>query len=480
MSRAVLLRPGLVTLADWRAIYRGASVSLDPVSRADVEAGAAALTAVLAGMEPAPPDEASADSPTVAELVQKSGDTLPTGLVRLLAALKLAALGQGLSGVRWKLVQGLADCLSHDLLPAVPAQNASDRLALSHLFGVLTGAGEVISGSGRLPAAKALKSAGLSPIKLGAYEKRALLSGTELSTAFALAGLFEAERVFQSALVAGAFAADASGPPGTLLHPRVHRLSRQAGQADAAAALRALLGTDGDVAPANGESKAQSVELRRFASQMGACLDLLRQAGDTLQRAGNGASEDRLVLWQSEEVVAGLEDASASGLAADLIALALREISGLAEGCIPIAFNGADSDHPGKGPAAMVAGFLAEIRERARPAGLDLNIKANGASSGTPSIARLLPVAGTTSLVIAVAFLAAARACEQKEQASRSPALEAARHRLRDASPQSGGGDAISIADLAAAADLVRSGALAAASGIELPGVITATGRTAV
>ena len=32
----VLLRPGQVTLADWRAVYRGASLTVDPGCRAAI------------------------------------------------------------------------------------------------------------------------------------------------------------------------------------------------------------------------------------------------------------------------------------------------------------------------------------------------------------------------------------------------------------------------------------------------------------
>ena len=47
VTETVELRPGLTPLADWRAIYRGAAVTLDPIARADVEAGRAALAAIL-------------------------------------------------------------------------------------------------------------------------------------------------------------------------------------------------------------------------------------------------------------------------------------------------------------------------------------------------------------------------------------------------------------------------------------------------
>ena len=59
-------------------------------------------------------------------------------------------------------------------------------------------------------ACEALAGAGLAPVALGPKEGLALLNGTQFSTANALAGLFEAERLFQSALLTGALATDAA------------------------------------------------------------------------------------------------------------------------------------------------------------------------------------------------------------------------------------------------------------------------------
>ena len=48
----VVLRPGQTSLADWRAIYRGAGVTLDPACHTAVAAGAEAVAAILARGEP--------------------------------------------------------------------------------------------------------------------------------------------------------------------------------------------------------------------------------------------------------------------------------------------------------------------------------------------------------------------------------------------------------------------------------------------
>ena len=90
-------------------------------------------------------------------MVERRGEPLPHGLLRLFVALKLGSLGQGMSGVRWSVIEALADFLTHDLLPVVPAGDADDRIALANLFGALTGTGEVLRNGKVRPAQKALQ-----------------------------------------------------------------------------------------------------------------------------------------------------------------------------------------------------------------------------------------------------------------------------------------------------------------------------------
>jgi histidine ammonia-lyase len=455
----VELRPGLTPLAAWRAIYRGATVGLDPFARPDVDAGAMALAEILARKELQPPLENGA--PTVAELMEKDGDRLPSGLVRLFVALKLASLGQGTSGLNWVTLNGLADFLAAGLLPAISADGISDRLALAYLFAALTGTGEVVKDEQPQSAAKALKEAGLAPLELGAQERSALLSGTQLTTAAALAGLFEAERVFRSALVAAALTAKAMRRPKTPLHPSIHRLYRQPGQIDAAATLRLLLGLGDDGALANGENGPVEKAARSAPLKMGACLDLLRQAGATLERAANAVTEDRLIVWQSEEIVAGIEDRTSVARSADLIALALGAIGDLSRARVG-ALTGADTDAEGEPhQETATGGFVARIIEQA---------------DATSDARRLLPMAGTTALVVATEFLTAARACEA-EPAGEGSALEAVLRQVLEAAPRVAEAEGLPAGDLAAIADCVGSGTLIAAAGVELPSVTSRPAR---
>ncbi len=239
VNNSIVLRPGRTPLVDWRAVFGGAAIALDPFARVDVEAGRAALSAILAKNASSLPQDSAKDAPSVAELVEARGKLLPKGELRLFAALKLSALAQGVSGVRWEVVDALATLLGHDLLPAVP-EGASDRPALSHLFAMLTGAGEVLAGGRVCPAAEMLRDAEMKPLSLDPRERSALLSGSELTLALMLGALFTAERVFQSALVAGALSALSGDHPDATLHLNVHRFYRQRGQMDVAAALHAF------------------------------------------------------------------------------------------------------------------------------------------------------------------------------------------------------------------------------------------------
>lgn len=460
VTSSVELRPGLTPLADWRAIYRGAPVALDPVARPDVEAGRSALAAILSRNESVPPQDIGSSSPSVAELVEQRGEPLPAGLTRLFVALKLGSLGQGMSGVRWSVVRSLADFLSHDLLPVVPSGDADDRTALANLFGGLTGTGEVLRKGKVRPAHKALRKAELKPVNLNPRERRALLSGAQLSIAVALAGLFEAERVLQSAVVAAALSSVTHKD--ALLQPRVYRLSRQRGQIEVAAALRQL---SGDASSASSAKDGEKDPSRRGDAQvMGACLDLLRQESTTLERAANAVTEDELVLWQSEEIVEGAADLSAVALSADLIALALRIIGDLSEARIrEMAACGEENGGWTAGLEAKAAAFMAENRERAQPTALD--------PSG---VWRLLPMAGSTALVIAIEFLGATQAAEGVT-AGTSAGLDSVRKSVRDAAQPANDSGAIAASNLASVAVLVGSGALSAASGVGLPALAPAS-----
>jgi histidine ammonia-lyase len=120
------------------------------------------------------------------------GEPLPDPVVRLILALKVNALAQGYSGISIGLVEALLRLLEHEVYPLIPAQGSvgasGDLAPLAHLSTVLLGIGHVRMGGKILTAAEGLARAGLQPVELGAKEGLALINGTQVSTALALAG----------------------------------------------------------------------------------------------------------------------------------------------------------------------------------------------------------------------------------------------------------------------------------------------------
>ena len=173
------------------------------------------------------------------------GEATPAPVTRLMMALKLASLAQGASGVRLETLDLLGAMLARGLIPIVPSQGSvgasGDLAPLAHMTAAMLGVGEALFEGARMPALSALAAAGLKPVALGPKEGLALLNGTQFSTAFALAALFEVELAFRSALVTGALATDAARGSDAPFDPRIHLLRRHQGQIEAADALRALM-----------------------------------------------------------------------------------------------------------------------------------------------------------------------------------------------------------------------------------------------
>ena len=159
--------------------------------------------------------------------------------------LKLNALAQGASGISRAAMETLAALLNADVLPVIPGQGSvgasGDLAPLAHMSLVLIGEGTAVVKGERVAGAEALKRAGRQPVALGPKEGLALLNGTQVSTALALAGLLGAERNAAAAMVAGAMSIDAVMGSDTPFDPRIHALRPHPGQQLAAAHYRRLL-----------------------------------------------------------------------------------------------------------------------------------------------------------------------------------------------------------------------------------------------
>ncbi len=506
---AVALYPGEVPIATWRAVYRGASVALDPAGQERIIVSAAAVGTILARGKPvygintgfgrlAQIRIGNADLATLQRSIVLShaagvGAPMPIPVARLMMALKLANLAQGASGVQPSTIALLEDMLQCGLVPVVPEQGSvgasGDLAPLAHMSAAMIGVGEVFVGGARRPAAEALSEAGLAPAILGPKEGLALLNGTQFSTAFAMAGLFEAERLLQSGLITGALTTDAARGSDTPFDPRIHALRRHRGQIDAAAALRDLMrGSAIRQSHLAGDDRVQDPYCLRCQPQvMGAALDLLRQQAATLETEANGVSDNPLIFPETVEALSGGNfHAEPVAFAADIIALALCEIGSIAERRLAMITDPGLSGlpafltpRPGLNSGFMIpqvtaAALVAENRQRAAPASVDsIPTSANQedhVSMAAHGARRLLPMAQNLAGIIAIELLAAAQGCDFHAPLKSSPALERVRVRLRQDVAHLED-DRFFAPDIATAIALVTDGTVVGAADVSLPGL---------
>ncbi|WP_431469847.1 histidine ammonia-lyase [Sphingosinithalassobacter sp. LHW66-3] len=501
------IKPGAVPLADWRAIYRGAVPGLRSDAQAAIASGARAVAAIIDRHEPVygintgfgklasirigDEDLEKLQRNIVLSHAAGVGAPLPAAIVRLMLALKLASLAQGISGVRIETTALLAAMLDRDLLPVIPGQGSvgasGDLAPLAHMAAAMIGAGDVTWQGRTLPAAEGLRAAGLEPLTLGPKEGLALLNGTQFSCAHALAALFEAERLFQSALVTGALSTEAAKGSDTPFDGRIHHARGHRGQIESASALRTLMaGSAIRDSHREADERVQDPYCLRCQPQvMGACLDLLRQAAATLAIEANGVTDNPLVFAETGEALSGGNfHAEPVAFAADMIAMALCEIGSLAERRVAMLVDPALSGlpafltpRPGLNSGFMIpqvtaAALVSENKQQAYPASVD-SIPTSANQEDHVSMAahgsrRLIGMAENLANILGIELLAAAQGCDFHAPLLSSDALERTRACLRGRVPHLAD-DRHFAPDIAEATALVRSGALL--EGLSLPGV---------
>jgi len=117
------------------------------------------------------------------------GEYLSPAQTRAVMATRLASLSKGFSGVSVELLEQISRLLETGLLPLIPSEGSvgasGDLTPLSYLAAVLCGEREVWRDGVQVPAAQALREAGITPLRLRPKEGLAIMNGTAVMTALA-------------------------------------------------------------------------------------------------------------------------------------------------------------------------------------------------------------------------------------------------------------------------------------------------------
>jgi len=384
-----------------------------------------------------------------------TGDPLPPHIVRRMLLLKANALAAGYSGARPLMAEMLLAQLNADVLPIVPSQGSvgasGDLAPLAHIGLALIGEGEATRGDERLEGDAVPRAAGFEPLAPQAKEGLALLNGTQLSLALALEGLFQAERLLDASIVAGALTVEGLAGSHAPFDARIHAASGLPGQQKVAARLRSLL-TDSEILRSHEHcERVQDPYAARCMPQVfGAVEHALEHARQVLGAAANGVSDNPLIFG-ADILSGGNFHAEPIGFVSDYLAIAVAELASISERRIDLLdrrvnpnLNMFLATEPGLESGFMMAhvtaaALVSENKTLAHPASVD-SLPTSAGQEDHVSMApwagrKLLGICTNTARVLGIELLAAARAVDAMRPLATTPELQPVHALVREHVP---------------------------------------------
>ncbi len=385
------------------------------------------------------------------------GELLDDSIVRLIMLLKLASLARGYSGVRREVIEVIVHCLNANILPCIPAKGSvgasGDLAPLAHMSLALIGEGKVRVAGTVCHAADAFEKAGITPLRLSSKEGLGLINGTQVSTALALAALYDADQIFRGAVLAGALSVDAAKGSDTPFDPRIHEIRNHQSQIDCARMYRELLsGSEIRDSHRDCNRVQDPYSLRCQPQVMGACLENIRHAAAVLLREANAVSDNPLVFFDDGSMLSGGNfHAEPVAMAADQLAVAIAEIGALSERRMALLIDQHLSELPpfliedggiNSGfmiPQVTCAALASENKHLANPVSVDsLPTSANQedhVSMATYAARRLAEMIDNTAGILAIEILAATEGISFRRPLKTSKPLEQVWEKVRELAP---------------------------------------------
>lgn len=466
----LILAPGKLSLSQLRQLQdESTSLSLNPSAYQAIQAAEKVIHTVieneqtvygintgfgaLANTKISTQELANLQKSIVLSHAAGTGKLMDDSSVRLILALKINSLARGYSGVRLETIDTLIKLFNAHIYPCIPCQGSvgasGDLAPLAHLSAILLGIGQARHQGKIISAEQALALINTQPLILAPKEGLALLNGTQASTALAMQGLFAAENLLISGLITGALSVDAACGSDKPFDERIHLVRGHQSQIQTAAILRRLL-KDSEIKSSHiGCQKIQDpYSLRCQPQVMGACLDQIKYACQTLLIECNAVSDNPLIFADNQDIISGGNfHAEPVAFAADNLALSLAEIGALSERRSALLVDTHFSGLPpflvpqaGVNSGFMIAqvtaaALVSENKSLAHPASVDsLPTSANQedhVSMATYAARRLLTMAENTSTILAIELLAACQGIDFRHPLKTSPLLSKIHHLLR-------------------------------------------------
>ncbi len=422
-----------------------------------------------------------------------SGPEVEREVVRALMLLRLSTLATGRTGIRLETAETLAALLSAEVTPVVHEFGSlgcsGDLAPLAHCALALMGEGDVRDAAGvRRPAGDVLSETGIEPVELAPKEGLALINGTDGMLGMLVLAIHDLRMLLQVADIGAAMSVEALLATDRVFAADLVALRPHPGQAVSASNLRALLAGSAVVESHRGPdcNRVQDAYSLRCSPQvLGAARDTVEYAATVAARELASAIDNPVVLPDGRVESNGNFHGAPLAYVLDFLAIPLADVASMAErrtdrlldstrssGLPPfLAFDaGVDSGH-------MIAQYtsaaiVSDLKRLANPASVDSipssAMQEDHVSMGWSAARKLRRAVDGLRVVLAIEILTAARALDLRAPLTPSPPTAAVVAALRMRVPGPGP-DRHLAPEIAAAAELVRSGALVAAANSALP-----------
>ena len=382
------------------------------------------------------------------------GPGVEAEVVRAMMFLRTRTLALGASGARPLVAQTLVELINAGIVPLVPEHGSlgasGDLAPLAHAALVLMGEGTVLTDDGTISGATALSHAGIEPLELAEKEGLALTNGTDGILAMLCLAVHDASHLLTVADIVAACSVEALLATDRAFAADILALRPHRGQQASASNLRAMLSGSPIVAShRSDDDRVQDAYSVRCTPQVhGAARDTLGFVNEVTESELASAIDNPMVMPDGRVESCGNFHGAPVAMAADYLAIALAETGAIAERRLDRLLDPARShglppflaDDPGVDSGLMIgqytaAAMCAENRRLASPASVDSlptsAMQEDHVSMGWGAARKLRRVVENLRRILAVEWVAAARAIELREPLAPADATAAALQLLR-------------------------------------------------
>jgi len=392
-----------------------------------------------------------------------SGPEVEREVVRAMMLLRLSTMATGRTGIRTVTATAYAAMLSAGITPVVPEYGSlgcsGDLAPLSHCALAVTGEGRVRDAAGELrDAADALREAGIPPVALQEKEGLALINGTDGMLGMLVLAIADLRMLLTTADVTAAMSVEGLLGTDAAFDDDLQRLRPQAGQAAAAANMRAILADSAIVASHRGpeDTRVQDAySLRCAPAVAGAARDTVEHAALVASRELASAIDNPVITLDGRVRSNGNFHGAPVAYVLDFLAIAAADVASMSERrtdrFLDITrnqgLNAFLADDPGVDSGHMIAQYtqaaiVSEMKRLAVPASVDSipssAMQEDHVSMGWSAGRKLRTAVDGLTRVLAIELLTAARGIQQRAQLSPAPATAAVIAALRETTPGPG------------------------------------------